>query len=167
MKEPLFTRMSAQELLERYAAGQRNFAGISLTARRWELNGAILKEANFSGAMLDVSIVGADFTGCYFNGADLVQCSLEDVILRQVRLFGANLHQTGFHSVDLSHACLDHAEMDETLLDRVNLHGASLIGASGVDIEYWLEKGCIFCRTTMPDRTVRNDGCQYLGITVV
>jgi uncharacterized protein YjbI with pentapeptide repeats len=166
MKNPLFREMSAAELLERYAAGERNFAGIRVSVWKRELEGVILKNSNFCGAVLHASLAGTNLTGCYFNGAELAEVNLSNAILRKVRLDGATLAQSVLSGADLTHACLVRAELDEAVMKNTNLCGANLVGASGIDIEYWLEIGCIFCRTTMPDGSERNDGCRRLGIHI-
>lgn len=163
MKAPLFTEMNASELLERYAAGERNFAGIYV---RGKLNGAILSDANFCGAVFPNSMEGIDFSRSYLIGADLAEVNLLNGILRNVRLDGVNLCQSLLGGADLTDACLARADLDGTLMENTNLHRANLIGAFGVDVEYWLEQGCIFCHTTMPDGSERNDGCQRLAINV-
>ncbi|MEG3966406.1 pentapeptide repeat-containing protein [Microcoleus sp. T2B6] len=162
----LFWReMSASELLDRYAAGDRNFAGIRVSAFIY-LEGAILSNANFCGAFLEGSMIGTDFTRSYLIGAELAEVSLEDAILQHTRLDGATLAQSILSGADLTHARLVRAELDETLVEKTNLYRCNLFGASGVDIEYWLEQECIFCHTIMPDGSERNDGCQRLGICV-
>lgn len=165
MKGSLFTEMSASELLERYAAGERNFAGIRVIAFSY-LEGAILSDANFSGAVLQGSMIGTDFSRSYLIGAELAEVSLENAILQHTRLDGATLAQSILDRADLTHACLVRAELDETLVEKTNFYRSNLFGASGVDIEYWLEQECIFCHTIMPDGSERNDGCQRLGICV-
>jgi len=160
----LFTQMSASELLERYASGERNFAGI----RVWgdKLDGAILSNANFSGSVLRGSMVGTDFTRSYLIGAELIQVNLRNAILQRTKLYRATLAQSILSGADLTLANFVYAELDHTVMKNTNLCKASLIGASGVDVESWLEQGCIFCHTTMPDGSKTNDGCQRLGIDV-
>ncbi|MEG4445305.1 pentapeptide repeat-containing protein [Microcoleus sp. AT9_B5] len=164
MEGSFFTEMSASELLDRYAACERNFAGI----RVWggKLDGAILSNANFSGAVLRTSMIGTDFTRSYLIGAELIQVNLRNAILQYTSLHGATLAQSILSRADLTHARLARTQLDETLMENTNLCWANLIGASGVDVESWLEQGCIFCHTIMPDSSKRNDGCQRLGIYV-
>jgi uncharacterized protein YjbI with pentapeptide repeats len=166
MNEWMFIEMSASELLERYAAGERNFAGIQVSALGGYLEGAILSNANFCGAVLEGSMIGIDFTRSFLIGADLPEMSLENAILRHTRFDGATLAQSILSGADLTHARLVRAELDETLVEKTNFYRSNLFGASGVDIEYWLEQECIFCHTIMPDGSERNDGCQRLGIDI-
>jgi uncharacterized protein YjbI with pentapeptide repeats len=167
MPEQLWREMSASELLERYAALERNFAGIHVYGgTRVDLCGAILSNANFCGAVLRGSMMGTDFTRSYLIGAELAEMSLENAILQHTRLDGATLAQSILSGADLTHARLVRAELDETLVQKTNFYRCNLFGASGVDIEYWLEQECIFCRTIMPDGSQRNDGCQRLGIDI-
>ncbi len=152
--------MTAEELLQRYAAGERNFSGIHLWGAC--LDEAILRRANFNGATLECSMIRTDFTGgffkgavlrhsmmevnltrCHLNGAELVEVDLSDAILRYARLDGATLSQSLLTGADLTQARLLAAEMDETLMRNTNLHQANLRGASGVNIDVWLEEECI------------------------
>lgn len=167
MPGKLSREMSASELLERYAAGERNFAGIHVYGgTRVDLCGATLSDANFCGSVLRGAMIGTDFTRSYLVGAELAEVCLEKAILKHTRLDGATLAQSILSGADLTHARLVRAELDETLMEKTNLYRCNLFGASGVDIEYWLEKECIFCHTIMPDGSERNDGCQRLGIDI-
>jgi len=165
MPGPFWREMSASELLERYASGERNFAGIRVSEFR-DLQGAILSNANFCGAVLEGSMIGTDFSRSYLIGAELAEVSLEKALLQHTRLDGATLAQSILSGADLTHARLVRAELDETLVQKTNFYRCNLFGASGVDIEYWLEQECIFCYTIMPDGSQRNDGCQRLGIDI-
>ena len=82
--------MTATELLERYANGDRNFVGAYL--RR-----ADLREANLSGGNLS----GADLSGADLSRADLSRADLLVANLREANLSGANLS-----GADLSRAIM-------------------------------------------------------------
>ncbi len=122
MIEPLFPIMLPEELIKRYAAGQRNFAGIRLNARNHKMDGTILRKANFSGVEFDVNIKGTDFTGCIFNGCHMSECTFNNTIMREAELYRVRLFQTVVTDVDMSHARLCNVEMSEAFLKRVNLH---------------------------------------------
>lgn len=113
--------MNTEELLRRYAAGERDFSGIDLRSdsyagrpnlktvdlREIILRGADLLSVELSGASLIQAILikadlrnailtGANLTGAILSEADLRQANLEDInltraILRETDLFQANL----------------------------------------------------------------------------
>jgi uncharacterized protein YjbI with pentapeptide repeats len=101
--------MNAQELIQRYKAGERDF---SLT----ELFGADLHEAELFGAILH----GADLREADLSGADLREVNLDWAILERANLSGANL----------SRATLLDANLPGANLSRANLSGADLKGAN-------------------------------------
>jgi Pentapeptide repeats (8 copies) len=70
-----------------------------------------------------------------------------------------DLSQSILSNVDLTDANFSRAELKEAVMENVNLTGANLRKSSGVDAEYWLQNGCVFCHTTMPDGSVRSDSC--------
>lgn len=167
MPGQLCREMSASELLERYATGERNFAGICVYGgTRVDLCGATLSDANFCGSVLRGAMIGTDFTRSDLIGAELIQVNLRNAILHRTTLYRATLAQSILSGADLTLASLIYAELDNTVMENTNLCKASLIGSSGVDVESWLEQGCIFCHTTLPDGSKRNDGCKRLGIDV-
>ncbi|MBW4552078.1 MAG: pentapeptide repeat-containing protein [Aphanocapsa sp. GSE-SYN-MK-11-07L] len=98
-------------------------------------------------------------TDSLFIGTVIAESDLTNAILRRVLLMGANLSQSIFTNADLTDADLSRAELQEAVMENVNLTGTTLRKTSGVDVEYWLQNGCIFCRTTMPNGSVRNDNC--------
>ena len=71
--------MTAEELLERYAAGERNFSGADLKGA--DLRGtnlspinfenANLRNADLSGAIMHASMIGTDLEGAIFNGKEI------------------------------------------------------------------------------------------------
>ena len=156
-----FTDITVDELLRRYAVGERNFAGIRLRGggRGGELDGANLSESNFNGAILQVDMIGINLSDCSLRGATLAESDLSDAILIRASLCGATLAQANLSGANLTSAKLIRAELSEALMTNANLTGTSLSNATGVEIDYWLEIGCIFCRTVMPDGTIRNDCC--------
>jgi len=95
---------NAEELLARYAAGERAFAG------------ARLSKAYLQGAQLS----GADFSEANFSDANLEDADLRDAILQ-----GANLQRTALRDVNLENADLTKA----TGLLPAQLGGANLCGA--------------------------------------
>ena len=95
---------NAEELLARYAAGERAFAG------------ARLSKAYLQGAQLS----GADLSGANFSDANLEDADLRDAILQ-----GANLQRTALRDVNL-----ENADLTKTAgLLPAQLGGANLCGA--------------------------------------
>jgi uncharacterized protein YjbI with pentapeptide repeats len=78
--------MNAKELLERYAAGERDFRGVKLSGSE-EMEGVCLKEINLSESRID----NESFIGTNLSGADLSK---------------TRLWQTDFSGADLSGATL-------------------------------------------------------------
>jgi hypothetical protein len=115
---------STEELLRRYAAGERGF-------HKTDLSGANLSGANLSGANLAVTLFertdfrGADLSSTRFDGAHLGGADLSDTKLRGACLGGANLGAANLQRADLANADLGSAD-----LGSVDLRGADLGGAT-------------------------------------
>ena len=159
------------ELLERYAAGERNFAGIKLLYSGWrpskhgdsvDLDGVVLRDINLRGAYLhEVMMIGVDLTGADMGGIFLDECCLAEGIIRNANLCAANVFNSSFTNADLR----------ETDLDHINATFASFRGAYLRTLERAIlleadfkgahtEEGLI-CRcgnliwnTTMPDGSI-------------
>ncbi|MGK7944277.1 MAG: pentapeptide repeat-containing protein, partial [Microcystaceae cyanobacterium] len=99
------------EILQRYAVGERNFQGIDLKSAnlaRVKLSKANLIKANLSYANLQK----ADLTYSKLIAADLSYADLSGANLRYAKLIGANLTGTIFKNTDLSYA-----DVSDTLLE--------------------------------------------------
>lgn len=149
----------ANHLLQRYAAGERDFSGINLIG--CNLQGANLEGVNLSRADLmlaDLSgclLVGAKLAGANLVGAELVKTNLREASLGGANLIGANLshanlngsqlmganlssatlYQARLRGADLSEALaaganFTSADLKEAILYATNLHGAVLNQAS-------------------------------------
>ena len=82
--------MDAQELLERYNAGERNLAGVNL--RQASLAEAILYHADLSGANLaEASLERANLQWATLSKADLSRANLTEANLTNAILSGADL----------------------------------------------------------------------------
>lgn len=83
-------RMAVGELIDRYAAGERDFTGVNL--RNANLEGVYLKHANLKGANLDgARLDGSDLRMASLDGAQLGGVSLNDANLEKASLKGAVL----------------------------------------------------------------------------
>lgn len=98
------TRLSAEELLARYAAGERDFSSFNLQK---------------------VSLVGADLRGTIFHQSDLRGADLSSADLRGSSLSGAALCRTRFDGADLS--CADCVEAN---FSRASFSGARMAGSN-------------------------------------
>ncbi len=137
---------SAEELLERYAAGERDFRGIRLEAA--DLRSAILphtclERANLSRAILAHSYLrGADLTDAHLSGANLecailYQATLERAVFFVANLQGANLAGARLRSAKLERAKLERTELTAADLRDADLRGTSLASTTlvGADLE--------------------------------
>jgi uncharacterized protein YjbI with pentapeptide repeats len=168
-------KIPTDELLARYNAGERNFAGIEILRIVGEmgerdgvsgsitgLEGADLRGINLRGANLEqIDLSGADLTDADLFGAYLGEAGLVKTILRNANLFSANLSNASLRGADLTKASLTH----------VKAVGASFIGAKvgyfeRADLTHANFQDCDFygpglCHrfnviwhTTMPDGTI-------------
>lgn len=126
-------RVDVDELLRRYAKGQRDFSrtgpfggvtGVNLKGcdlRGANLRGANFRSANFSGAILSASVAGSQQRVADLGGADLIGADLSGAILSEAILEGARLSRA-----DLSNADLSDADLTDANLYAANLSGANL-----------------------------------------
>ncbi|OUL27898.1 hypothetical protein BV378_09090 [Nostoc sp. RF31YmG] len=108
----------ADEFLNRYADGERNFRSINLcrvVLEGRDLRGADLSEANLSGAKL----YGADL-----RGVTMSYTNIENASLRGADLSGALLHRANLKS-----SSLEGVKFQGATLNLSNLHSAKLMGA--------------------------------------
>jgi hypothetical protein len=120
LRECRFPKMTADELLRRYAAGERDFRRVSLRGEilSWaDLSGADLSGADLSGANLNwANLYRVNLTGADLSGADLAWAKLNKASLR-----GANLSEANFSGASLDGADWTEAIMpDGTILPEDN-----------------------------------------------
>jgi uncharacterized protein YjbI with pentapeptide repeats len=112
-KTPYKLTTSADELLERYASGERHFMGALLRA-------AMLARAHLTGAILiEAHLIEANLSGANLSGANLTMA----------HLMGANLDGANLSGANLASANLDHANLSSANLEGAILNGAILNGA--------------------------------------
>jgi hypothetical protein len=120
---------SAEELLVRYAAGERDFGGANLA-------GANLIDADLRGAdlcratLIDANLISADLSSANLSGANLISASLSSADLSGADLRGANLNGADLSDADLSSAILGDANLSDANLNGADLRGADLRGVS-------------------------------------
>jgi uncharacterized protein YjbI with pentapeptide repeats len=152
--------MTAEELLERYAAGERDFSGVDLQGVRLadkDLRGIILRNANLRGSYL----AGTDFDRADFSDADLSKARLESTGFIEANLTKADLRecyclQTPFFDANLSYANFTKAFLEETSFGGANLSHTDFSQATRFDIDGRCT-GAIFCETILPTGSVRTD----------
>jgi len=116
---------SAEELLERYKAGERDFSGAQLEEVELllpDLNGADLSRANLTGAKLWLAnLTGANFSWANLNGAILNRANLN-----KANLCNTNFQEANLHMSDLRQANLDRADLRDAMLSGADLSNANL-----------------------------------------
>jgi len=117
-------RITASQLLIRYASGERVFASVDLSGA--DLGGADLHGADLRWANLSV----ADLSESDLHGADLRWANLHGANLRWANLHGANLSGADLGGADLGGANLSEADLSVAYLYGANLCGAGLSGAN-------------------------------------
>jgi uncharacterized protein YjbI with pentapeptide repeats len=154
------SRMTAEEFLQRYAAGERDFFEVELTdadlsrATGWEKNnpigqtitGAVLGEGDFSGT----NFCANDMRACNFSYSNLTRCQFTLANLTKARFIGADLKNATFEGAKLIRADLKDADLRGANMTGVDLTGANMTGAN--DEGAWYESA-LFCDTTLPDGT--------------
>lgn len=121
VNEPtLNTVFNSQILLQRYAAGERNFRNVNL-------RGENLKRASLSG----IDLSGADLSGANLYGAnlelaELASINLEGANLQEARLFKANLQQANLSKANLKSSYLVAANLQKANLQKAKLQRAIL-----------------------------------------
>ncbi len=120
---------NVEELLRRYAAGERNFAGANLSGAN--LTGVHLRSANLSGANLSgANLSGADLIDANFCGANLARGEIMVADLRTTNFSEANLSETDLRDTNLRGANLARADLRRAFLRCANLSEAKLTGAN-------------------------------------
>ncbi len=109
--------MTREELLKRYADGERDFLNANLS--KADLKTTYLFRSNFNGAN--------------FSEADLSQAQLTGADLAKTNLSGANLTEADLFGVNLAGANLLGANLNLTDLHEARLHGANLQEVTGLE----------------------------------
>ena len=123
----MYRKMTAEELLERYADGERNFIGIELiktkifgrmNPQRCDLRGINLRGAYFEHVDLTkADLTGADLSNAFFRGGTLNQCIIRDANLMSIYLHGSNLYEADLRGSNLNYMTANLAYFDEAWFD--------------------------------------------------
>ncbi|MBN3894263.1 MAG: pentapeptide repeat-containing protein [Nostoc sp. NOS(2021)] len=163
--------ITAEELLARYADGERNFAGIELIQSEGvpqeasiDLEGAILRDINLRGADLcRADLCRADLTGADLFGVSLESAWLKRAIVRDANLYSANLSWCDLTEADLRGTDLNHMNASRAAFCRANIGGfsyailahANFRSADVSEINI-CKFGNLIWQTTMPDGTIKS-----------
>jgi len=102
-----------EQLSRRYAAGEREFAGIDLT------------EANLCG----INLAGVNLSGAEFMRADLTTANLSGANLRGASFWKANLNAVNLSNAVANSTLFSGANLFAAMLEGADLRGAILEGA--------------------------------------
>lgn len=125
--------MKANELLQSYADGLRDFSEAELASL--SLVGARLCHINLEAAILnDVNLVKADLFNARlskvrFARANLSKADLGEANLREANLQGANLRGANLRGATLINANLSETDLSDACLSGAKLSGVNLMGA--------------------------------------
>ena len=111
--------LTAAQLLERYASGERRFRQVQL--KKVDLKGANLAQ---------IELRGADLSNANLREADLSNADLRDACLDGADLYNANLSRANLQGARLAKANLKEANLTRASLEQVHLEGAFLTKAS-------------------------------------
>jgi 2-iminobutanoate/2-iminopropanoate deaminase len=133
--------MTAEELLERYAAGERDFRSIKLSKtvvgdidnrQRVIPEGMSLENIDLSSADLR----GADFTGINLSGANFHKAGCDDARFNRANLSRANLSRAIFENTGFSNTNLIGANFSSAYIGpRCSFFQADLSNANLTEVE--------------------------------
>jgi uncharacterized protein YjbI with pentapeptide repeats len=92
---------SAEELLRRYAEGERFFAGADLDQTTYDLRGVTLEGADLSRSFILADFRGANLRGVKFEEANIKTCDFREADLEGASFRGACLEATAFKGAEL------------------------------------------------------------------
>jgi uncharacterized protein YjbI with pentapeptide repeats len=128
-QKPAHYKLSAEELLELYEAGERDFTGVYLSGTIYH---AKLIDINFSCACVNADIISTNLKEANFSGANLSSAHLSYSNLSRANLIEANLI-----GADLSDTNLSDANLSNSLLARANFSNANLSDANLCHAATW------------------------------
>lgn len=137
--------ITAEELLERYEKGERDFSGIILEYAN--LSGVELRNIDLSGAQFSyVNLSGIKFWDCDLR-TQFIYCNFTNAFIEN-----CDLERARFYDCDLRSAILNHVELTSTQFIRVNLEGTRTKGSGKDPCEFW--------------DVIREDGVFVPGFTI-
>ena len=138
--EPVLIRLTVDELLRRYATGDRFFVNANLKCA--QLGELCLEKIDLSYAKLNL----ANLSGANLSRANLAAAEMQEANLSCSNLSRSNLVRANLAGANLSNANLRGAYFANTNLSNANLNGADLRGANleKVDLRKTCLDGAIF-----------------------
>jgi uncharacterized protein YjbI with pentapeptide repeats len=130
----VLTRLTTDQILHRYAIGERNFSNANLRCAK--LCMLSLSEINLSWAKLSLANLSgtnlrrANLTMTDMREANLSETNLSHTCLVRANLRSANLSRADLKGANLSHCCLNDANLSEADLRGANLTQADLRGSN-------------------------------------
>ena len=124
---------SADELLTRYAEGERYFSGAHLPGANFAMQSLI--DVNLSDSQLE----GCDFTlahlyGANFSHSQLSRANFNSANISSVNLDGARLKWTTFYNATINSVSLDASELDGTTFSHAKIGNTDLSKAIVVTV---------------------------------
>ncbi|NJO99059.1 MAG: pentapeptide repeat-containing protein [Pleurocapsa sp. CRU_1_2] len=150
--------MTVDELLSRYAAGERNFSAIKFIRNvesrrgRVDLRGADLRGINLSGS----DLLGASLSGANLSSANLSGANLSGAILKEANLDGVIAVGTLFKRTGLILSSFRDADLTGATFLQGGSRCADFTGASMRDVtmvEYIVD-GCDFSNVDLEFATI-------------
>lgn len=137
--------MISEELLSRYADGERNFEGVDL--RRVDLCKANLSGINLRNSYIEESgLINIDLSSANLEGIDLRDVVLEnanlsavnmiDANLSEVNLICANLTDANFSGAGLSNVRLLYANLSKVIFRNTNMNEVDFDGSNLVNADF-------------------------------
>lgn len=132
--EAVLLQLTVDQLLSRYASGNRYFINANL--RCSNLSQLILNDINLSYGKLNLAnlsgsaLARANLTAADMREANLSNSKLNQAQLVRVNLLSANLLGADLTGADLTRACLSNANLSNADLRGANLSQADLRGAN-------------------------------------
>jgi uncharacterized protein YjbI with pentapeptide repeats len=118
-----------RKLLKRYAAGERDFAGLRISSSY--LSGEDLREINLSGADLTaIDLSGVNLSYANLSGAKMLCVNLTNANLSYANLRGVDLSGADCIGADFSNANLIDAILTAAVFDGANLYGTAIGGSA-------------------------------------
>jgi uncharacterized protein YjbI with pentapeptide repeats len=116
--------ITSRKLLKRYAAGERDFAGMRISSSM--LDGEDLQEIDLN----DADLIGVNLTNTNLSGADLSGAKMLCVNLTNANLSYANLRGVDLSGADCTETDLSHCNLVDAILTAATFKGANLYRAA-------------------------------------
>lgn len=124
-------RITVEELLRRYAAGERGFQNIILEYA--DLSGVELQNIDLTEAQFNyVNLSGLSLHRCELGGANFLNCNL-----KEAKFFGCHLEYTRFFDCDFRAVNMSGCNLTSTHFIRVNFQGTKLGGFGEDPCQFW------------------------------